>query len=270
MAKIFMDVGAHHGETALVAIESQFSFDRICCFEPSKQCQDLLKRISKIDPRIEINEFGLGAENGHRWLFDSGELGATLSTYRPRGTNEYIERVEIRDIADWLEHNLSPNDFVVMKLNCEGSEVEILERLLEKDKLSFFYTIVISWDIRDHDDLKPNARRELALRRKIRERNITNCCSSDDVLIGETHADRIRHWLQLFGVTVASADKDQLRKQFRKMFLKYSRKTGWLHRTEHRFKIIIHYEHFPPIMKTCLRSFKKWLRLNRDRKLVIK
>ena len=138
MPKIFLDVGAHLGETAQVALEKQYAFDRICCFEPSTKCRSQLEALAKADPRVELYPFGLGAADCRKWLRKSGEVGATVMGKDPPETPD-SEFVAFRDIAVWLDQKLEEEDFCVMKVNCEGSEVEILERLLEAKKLNYFY-----------------------------------------------------------------------------------------------------------------------------------
>ena len=263
MARIFLDVGAHYGETAEVAVESTYAFDRVCCFEPSAKCFERLEILSKLYPSIEVYQFGLGNKNSLRWLQNSGELGGSF-LYNEKTTSERAELTEVRDIVEWMEQSISEDDFVVMKINCEGGEVEIIERLLEAQKLSFFYTIVVSWDIREYRNL---ARQEVDLRTKLRALNCSNCCSSDDVMLGETHSDRVKHWLNLFGVHKSEISRDVLRREHIATFLHYAKKTGSLQRFECRVKQAINYNALPKTIKYCLRFFKRLVRMNRDRKI---
>ena len=264
MSKIFLDVGAHLGETAQVALEKQYAFDRICCFEPSTKCRSQLEALAQADPRVELYPFGLGAADCRKWLRKSGEVGATVMGNDSLPETPDSEFVAFRDVAAWMDQNLEAEDFCVMKVNCEGSEVEILERLLEAKKLNYFYSVVISWDIREQQE---GTALEAALRRKIRESGALNCCSSDDVLLGETHAARLRYWMKLFGIHRSDCDQDQLRKEYKNVFIKYSRKTGALHRFEHSLKHFMRYEIFPDWIKRLLRFSKRSVRLNRDRKV---
>ena len=265
MSRIFLDVGAHFGETVEVALEKRYSFDRICCFEPSTKCLPQLHALAQRDSRVEVYPFGLGARDCHRHLLRSGELSATLLGAQSQQAIQGSELVEIRDITKWMDHNLDDEALCVMKVNCEGSEVELLERLLETKKLSYFYSVVISWDIREY---YRGLYYEAALRRKLLRANVLNFCSSDDVMIGETHAVRIDHWLKIFGIHQPEKNLKQLRNEYYKVFVNYSRRTGVFHRFEHRLKTVVRYEMMPVFVKRLLRFLKRLARLNRDRKVV--
>jgi FkbM family methyltransferase len=267
MPRIFLDVGAHFGETAEVALEKRYSFDRICCFEPSKKCLPQLHTLAQKDSRVEVYPFGLGAQDCHRQLRRSGELSATVVGAESQLAIQGSELVEMRDIAKWMDHNLDEDDeaLCVMKINCEGSEVELLERLLETKKLSYFYSVVISWDIREYER---GLEYEAALRGKILKEGVMNHCSSDDVMIGASHAARVDHWLKLFGIDQSDKNLKLLRKEYSKVFLRYARKTGVLHRFEHRLKTVVRYDMMPAIIKRILRFLKRFARLNRDRGVI--
>src|SRR6059058_4251026 len=55
---VFLDVGAHVGETLRVVLDRRYPFQRIVCFEPVRGCWVSLQRLA--DAHVEICEFGLG------------------------------------------------------------------------------------------------------------------------------------------------------------------------------------------------------------------
>jgi FkbM family methyltransferase len=70
--KIFIDIGAHIGQTLHEVSKEKYAFDKIVCFEPSSLCWDELKKIALEDDRIEICEFGLSNKNQDIELFMPG------------------------------------------------------------------------------------------------------------------------------------------------------------------------------------------------------
>ena len=43
--KIFIDIGAHIGQTLHEVSKEKYAFDKIVCFEPSSLCWDELKKL---------------------------------------------------------------------------------------------------------------------------------------------------------------------------------------------------------------------------------
>ena len=124
--RVFLDVGAHVGESLLPAMDPRYRFDRIVCFEPVQACCAVLVRLA--DGRVEICHFGLGMKSGQQVIHDPGSLGASF--HHEGSSQGRSETVEIRRASDWFRDKLAEDDDVFLKLNCEGSECDIIEDLL--------------------------------------------------------------------------------------------------------------------------------------------
>lgn len=142
--KVFLDVGAHLGETLAVAIQPRWGFDRIYCFEPAPPCWSHLKQVR--DSRIEICRFGLFDHDGSFELYNSGSLGASLSAEKD-GSSSWTQ-CQFRDAAKWFEENLNDGDRVFVKINVEGAEYEIVRRLFEAGALQRVSHLLIHFDVR--------------------------------------------------------------------------------------------------------------------------
>ncbi len=162
----------------------------------------------------------------------------------------------------WFACNTSADDYVVVKTNCEGSEVDILDSLMDGNIMKNIYCFLITFDIRNYEK---SQHREVEIRKRLKKEKLTNFCFSDNVMIGITHEQRIEHWLTLFGIDSPSKDLDFLKKLHKKEFLKYSSKSGLFSRWEIRLKRSINYNNFPNWLKKLLRFSKKFLRLSRER-----
>ena len=270
--KIFLDIGSHVGETLIEATKEKYSFDKIYCFEPSIFCMDNLKKFSDLDNRISICPFGLSNQNQDAELFQPGSLGGTIvkgeihdvgkehdPTFRDDRT---IEKIKLRDANEWCEENLNADDYIVVKTNCEGSEVDILDSLIDGKFMKNIYSFLVTFDIREHKEFQ---HREIEIRKKLKHTGLTNFCFSDDVMIGHSHIERIENWLRLFGIDSDERDLSVLKQSYRQVFLQYSSKSGFFTRWEIRLKRTVNYKNLPLWLKKTLSFFKRILRLNRER-----
>ena len=270
--KIFLDIGAHIGETLHEVTKEKYAFDKIVCFEPSSFCLNQLKKFSSEDDRIIICEFGLSNRNEDVELFLPGtEAGSIYEDGDPSLSSPNIENdasikereiIKLRDAKEWFEKNTNADDYIVVKTNCEGSEVDILESLIDGKIMKNIYSFLITFDIRHYQEFQ---QREIEIRKRLKKEKLINHCFSDNVMIGTSHEKRIENWLTLFGIDSPSKDIDLLRKLHQNEFLKYSSKSGFFPRWEIRLKRLFNYEYFPKWVKSALRFLKRILGLSRER-----
>jgi hypothetical protein len=153
---------------------------------------------------------------------------------------------------------------VVIKTNCEGSEVNIVDSFLNGGTFKYFYSLLITFDIRDYPSL---AYKEVEIRKRLKASGYKNFCFSDNMMIGPTHEKRIENWLTSFGVDLPKESTEQLQKQFDASFIKFPKKSGILVRAEIAMKRISRYQSLPSLVKKLLQFIKRLLRMNRERSL---
>ncbi len=270
--KIFVDIGSHIGETLLEVTKKKYAFDKIFCFEPSIYCIDELNKFAEQDNRIIICDFGLSNKNQDAELFQPGSLGGTIVKAETHDLGKEhdesfrddrkVEKIKLRDSNEWFLENINPNDYIVVKTNCEGSEVDILDSLIDGGFMRNIYSFLVTFDIREHKEYQY---REIEIRNKLNKEAVKNFCFSDDVMIGHTHEKRIENWLKLFGIDTDCQDTKVLRSKYQKIFSKYSNKTGFFTRWEIRLKRDLNYKILPDWLKKFLRSIKRLAGLNRER-----
>jgi len=256
--KIFLDIGSHTGETLLEVTKEKYAFEKIVCFEPSSFCLDKLEKFAAEDNRIVICKFGLSNRNEDAELFQSGTQEGSIYKDEDHSLDkEEVEKIKLRDANEWFENNISADDYIVVKTNCEGSEVDILDSLLDGNYMKNIYCFLIDFDIRYHKEFQ---HRELEIRKRLQEQKQKNFCFSDEVMIGVSHSKRIENWLTLFGIDSNISDIEKLRNQYKNQFLKYSSRRGFFARWEIRLKRSINYNNFPYLVKKSLRFLKKSLK----------
>jgi FkbM family methyltransferase len=189
---LFLDVGAHDGQTLREVL--RHPFDRIFAFEPMPvQHRNLLRDFT--DPRLQILRYGLSDRSG------------TMPVY---GTNDdmeasvYPDKVDVDRVAcTWCEFVEASRFFhdhveppVIVKLNCEGSEIAILNNLIESGQVWKITNVMIDFDVRKIPGMEHLEAELLDRFEQIGFHNFSLC---DDVMKGETHQDRIAHWLDSIG-----------------------------------------------------------------------
>lgn len=137
MAKIFLDIGGYKGHSSLAALDPIFGFDRIFCFEPCPIAASAIRKIN--DTRLVVVEAALSNRDGSASLFNSGTLGASLFNDAPYYQREALQTerttidIQTIDTARFIKAYTSPGDSIWIKLNCEGSELDIIVSLINAD-----------------------------------------------------------------------------------------------------------------------------------------
>jgi FkbM family methyltransferase len=148
--RIFVDVGAHNGETLHVALDPKWGFDRVFALEPASACQRALRGFK--DPKLTIQPVGLGKESTNVRLHGAGLLGASIYPEKEQrvGAETLVstEDIELVRATDWFRSNIPRQAEVFLKLNCEGSECDILSDLLDSGSTGQIQSIYVDFDIR--------------------------------------------------------------------------------------------------------------------------
>ena len=187
--KVFLDVGAHVGETLKPALDSRYRFDRIVCFEPVASCWPALERLA--DGRVEICRFGLANETRRAPIYDGGGLGASF--FRTSVAEGTAKMAETRRASDWFRENINDDDHVYLKLNCEGSECDILDDLLDSREVEKVKSIMVDFDVRKIPAL---AHREREVTKRFHLAGQGALILLKERCKGATHTATIENWLQ--------------------------------------------------------------------------
>ncbi len=148
-----IDIGMNAAITALYFAKEQ-AVKRVIGFEPyaeaTKRAERNLAINPQIAPKIEIRRYALGGSNGKARLKVDPKLSVLNEIVRgPDSAKQTSQEliVEIRDAESELQSVLTEidkSDRVVLKVDCEGSEREIFQRL-SAETLSRIHTILLEW-----------------------------------------------------------------------------------------------------------------------------
>ena len=119
---VVLDLGGYRGEWA-DNIHARYGC-KIHVFEPVASFANGIATRFRSHDAIEVHQFGLGSST----RAESIGLSADGSSVFQR--NGRTESIQIVDVADWIQQQAT-SQFGLMKINIEGGEDEVLERLLE-------------------------------------------------------------------------------------------------------------------------------------------
>lgn len=136
---VVFDVGGFEGDYAS-AIREKFN-PRVYVYEPVSAIYDRLEKRLGGDEKCHLQRYGLGRKNAEAEI--SLDENAS-STYTGKQITKITEKVQIKDIIDELER-LNFSNVALIKINIEGGEYDLLERLIETDKLLTFQYIVVQF-----------------------------------------------------------------------------------------------------------------------------
>jgi FkbM family methyltransferase len=150
---IVIDVGANVATTALYFAKEQ-TVKRVIAFEPFSDAIQRAERNLALNPeiasKIEIRRYALGDSNGTAYLQVDPKLSTInkiLSAAAPEDPSPQQIPVQIRDAETELESVISQtdeNDRIILKMDCEGSEKEIFERL-SGETISRIEVMLVEW-----------------------------------------------------------------------------------------------------------------------------
>lgn len=188
--KIFLDVGAHIGETLKIALEAKYGFDRIYCFEPVPKCCNVLRTYQ--DKKVVVCEYGLWHETCTRQIYNPGSKGA--SVFRDKfGDTVTAGDIKLVRASDWFIQNLKVDDQIHLKLNCEGAECAILDDLIATGQYQKIKVLMVDFDVRKIPSQKHLMN---AMKVKLNKLGIPKIFYIDEYHLGPgTHSYFTHYWL---------------------------------------------------------------------------
>jgi FkbM family methyltransferase len=152
--RVFIDVGGYQGHSTLAALDPIFGFHRIYCFEP---VPDLARRLRDTinDCRVVVIQACLSNRDGTALMYHAGTLAGTIFEDGPSYGGEGFEVVvPTISAASFAKSCLAYGDFVRIKLNCEGAEIDIIEDLIQARSEALLENALIDFDARKVASLK--------------------------------------------------------------------------------------------------------------------
>lgn len=162
MRKIFLDCGSNYGQGYnSISKNYDFVFETFM-FEPNVKC---FKKLLKDYPNLNIINKAVWNKDCLRKLnieyctiekdFVGGSTNILLDEFiRPSYLDdsrikeipdETCHEIECIDLSSFIERNFSIKDFIILKLDIEGSEFEVLDKMIKDETLKYIKEIYIEW-----------------------------------------------------------------------------------------------------------------------------
>jgi len=154
------DIGMNVGITSLYFARQEFC-KKIFAFEPFIPTRKLAEKNFLLNPfsnKIQVNNFGLGFPERNLEINYSEEIKGSVgvnSITKKSNVNYHKEILEIKDASFAFKEKVkSAVGKIIVKIDCEGAEYEILERLKETGDIYIPSFFMIEWHDKGSDALK--------------------------------------------------------------------------------------------------------------------
>ena len=191
MAKIFLDCGTHYGE-GLRQFSDMFHMNeewKIHTFEANPVTYEVFKnrRLPHLGGNILAYNYAVTTYDGVIDMYiespdteirDTGQGSSIVSKdkWNPQDGilkfKEELVPVPCIDLSKFVELHTSEDDFIVMKLDVEGAEYDILDKMLEEMTLHRISHLFVEFHAKYFTNLEEMQQREFNLVQKIRAEGI--------------------------------------------------------------------------------------------------
>jgi FkbM family methyltransferase len=135
---VVFDLGGYEGQWA------SDLFARYRCtifiFEPVSSFAKRIHKRFQGNDKLQVFSCGLGGYSRLEKIYIDGDCS---STFRKSGS---LGEIEIVDVKDWIEKNLINHRHIdLMKMNIEGGEYELLDRLIETQLINIVENIQVQF-----------------------------------------------------------------------------------------------------------------------------
>lgn len=195
---IFLDVGAHDGQTLEEVLQPGYPFTVIHAFEPMPaQFATLMGRFS--DPRLHVHNFGLLDRTENLPLYGTNEaMEASVYPAKADVDATVVTPASFMDASAFFRRYVTGP--VVVKLNCEGSEVAIVDSLIASGEIWKVTFMMLDFDVRKIPGME-HQEADLLARLATIGFGGARLALCEDVMQGATHQLRIANWLRTIGIT---------------------------------------------------------------------
>ena len=190
---VFLDVGGHVGQTLDEVTRPKYQFRTIYCFEPMPIQFTHLVRAYRTYENVQVFDYGLGDSTRMATIYGANEH-CESSIYAEKNDVSTLMQTNctIVEASNWFERNITEDDTVIMKINAEGSEIPIMNNLIDSGLIHRIHNVMLDFDIRKVNGMQ-HCEHDLIARMASVGFNRYSLC--DDVMRGATHQSRIGNWL---------------------------------------------------------------------------
>ena len=131
--KYFIDCGAHCGESILRAKQIFGADTTVISFEPIPYFANELKKLYENDSTVMIENAAVWIDNDIKKFHIHKEItdGSSLFTLYGGVDDAYYIDIPSFDLSSWIKDTFTQDDYLILKLDIEGAEYEVLNKMIE-------------------------------------------------------------------------------------------------------------------------------------------
>ncbi len=191
---IFLDIGAHWGETLEEALSPVWRFDTVYAFEPDPEAVRIIEQKFAAEiasGKLILIPAALSDHDGEADLFGGNE-GGGASLYAEKTNIDAAKhaRVTLIQSSTFFREHFTADEVIIAKLNCEGGEVNILNDLAKSGEIQKIARLVVDFDIRKVRGKRGLARATIAA---MRAAGFDRFLLTEDVMVGPDARARTRN-----------------------------------------------------------------------------
>jgi FkbM family methyltransferase len=163
MANILLDCGCHYGKGLRKQIDMHRidSTWQIYCWEANPYTYEHFKKntrfhhlnvtayhaaVSDHDGTVSFNVQASSTDKGGTGKSGTGSSIIDLDQWHCKGGN-FVEQVTVPtvDLSAWIINNTSQQDYVILKMDVEGAEYDVLEKIIDTGAIDLIDRLYIEW-----------------------------------------------------------------------------------------------------------------------------
>jgi len=161
MKKYFIDGGGHDGCSVRKFIKENHGFE-IYSFECNPRFFPNYRKL----PTTLIKKAIWIDNNIHKFFFQRGNVSGASGLIRKKNLVNYkIGEVVCIDLSKWILDKFYKTDYIILKLDIEGAEYDVLEKMIVDGSLEYINKLFIEWH--NHKLIDKNDNRHNSLIEKI-------------------------------------------------------------------------------------------------------
>ena len=189
MSNVFLDCGTHLGQ-GLREFIARFSMNetwKIHTFEANPVTYEkFVKNYSNMTPWVNHHNKAVGTYDGEITVNletppneDDTGMGTSvigLDKWNPWGNSANFKiqkQVECIDFSKFIKENFNETDNINCKLDIEGSEYDLLERMIQDGTVKYFKHLSVEWHSRFFNNKQEMEEREKLIIEKIKSLGIS-------------------------------------------------------------------------------------------------
>lgn len=151
MEKIYIDCGGYDGDTVELFIKNypEANQFKIFCFEPNPELFEKIKKNTSNHENIVIYNKAVWIEDGEKnfFLAKNPQGSSLLSNKIGRCKLNLAQPIKVNtvDLSKWIKINFNKYNYIVLKLDVEGAEYPIIEKMINEDTISYINDLYVEW-----------------------------------------------------------------------------------------------------------------------------